>query len=94
MVRGYGVEKDVRMAFGETVELAGYTFRFAGVREQVEECVVQILEVRSEGEGRLAHLLDLMYVGDWVSCYLALDDDVDPGPIPAIATLKNLLARS
>ena len=33
MVRGYGVEKDVRMAVGETVELAGYTFRFGGVRE-------------------------------------------------------------
>ena len=68
--------------------------RFAGVRAQVEECVHQVLEVRAEGEGRLAQLLDLMYLGDWVSCYLALQNDVDPGPIPAIATLKDLLARS
>ena len=51
-----------------------------------------MLEVQAEGEGRLAQLLDLMYVGDWVSCYLALDNDVDPGPIDAIATLKRALA--
>ena len=40
--------------------------------------------VEAEGEGRLAQLLDLMYVGDWTSCYLALQNDVDPGPIDAI----------
>ena len=34
----------------------------------------------AEGEGRLAQLLDLIYLGDWTSCYLALDNDVDPGP--------------
>ena len=33
-----------------------------------------------------------MYVGDWASCYLALDNDVDPGPIDAIAQLKDRLA--
>lgn len=68
--------------------------RFAGVREQLEECVYQVLTVRSEGDGRLAHLLDLMYLGDWVSCYLALQNDVDPGPIAAITRLKDSLARS
>ena len=39
-----------------------------------------VLSVEAEGEGRLAQLLDLMYVGDWTSCYLALQNDVDPGP--------------
>jgi len=33
LVNGYGQEKDVRMDVGETVELAGYVFRFGGVRE-------------------------------------------------------------
>jgi len=32
------------------------------------------------------------YFGDWVSCYLALDNDVDPGPIDAITALKRALA--
>jgi glucose/mannose-6-phosphate isomerase len=67
--------------------------RFAFIRELMREAVHEILEVRAEGEGRLAQLLDLMYVGDWVSCYLALDNDVDPGPIDAIFQLKDRLAE-
>jgi glucose/mannose-6-phosphate isomerase len=57
-------------------------------REMVEEVFVQVLDVEAAGEGRLAQLLDLMYLGTWTSCYLALDNDVDPGPIDAIAALK------
>jgi len=53
--------------------------------------VHHVLEVQAEGEGRLAQLLDLMYLGDWTSYYLALANDVDPGPIDAIAQLKEQL---
>ena len=53
-----------------------------------------VLEVEAGGEGRLAQLLDLIYVGDWTSCYLALDHDVDPGPIDAITQLKTQLGGS
>jgi glucose/mannose-6-phosphate isomerase len=65
--------------------------RFALTRAIIEETLVQVLEVRADGEGRLAQLLDLMYAGDWASCYLALDHDVDPGPIDAITQLKGAL---
>jgi cytochrome c-type biogenesis protein CcmF len=33
MVNTYGVERDVKMAFGDTVEVAGYVFTFRGVRD-------------------------------------------------------------
>jgi glucose/mannose-6-phosphate isomerase len=66
--------------------------RFTITREIIEEAVHQVIEVEAQGEGRLAQLLDLMYVGDWVSCYLALDNDVDPGPIDPIFELKRRLA--
>jgi len=56
--------------------------------EIVEETLSAVLEVHAEGVGPLAQLLDLMYLGDWVSLYLAWDNDVDPGPIDAIDTLK------
>jgi glucose/mannose-6-phosphate isomerase len=62
-------------------------------RTIVEETVASVLEVRAAGEGRLAQLIDLMYVGDWVSVYLAFDAGVDPGPIEAIAALKDELAK-
>ncbi len=60
-------------------------------RSLTEEVFVQVIEVEAQGEGRLAQLLDLMYLGAWTSCYLALDNDVDPGPIDAIAQLKSSL---
>jgi len=97
---GWGQHGDVTRQLLTLVELrhgfehARLTPRFDATRAQVEECVVQVLEVQAEGENRLAQLLDLMYVGDWVSCYLALANDVDPGPIPAITALKDHLARS
>ena len=67
--------------------------RFEITREIIEEAVHQVISVEAEGEGRLAQLLDLMYLGDWVSCYLALDNDVDPGPIDTIFELKRRLAE-
>jgi len=33
MVKGYEVERDVRMAIGDTVTVGGYTFRFEGAQE-------------------------------------------------------------
>jgi cytochrome c-type biogenesis protein CcmF len=33
LVKGYGTENDLRMEPGDTTELAGYTFRFGGVRD-------------------------------------------------------------
>jgi glucose/mannose-6-phosphate isomerase len=60
--------------------------------ELIREAFVQVLEVQAAGSGRLAQLLDLAYLGDWMSAYLALDNDVDPGPIDAIAQLKAALA--
>jgi glucose/mannose-6-phosphate isomerase len=68
--------------------------RFDMTREIIGECLHQVLSVDAEGEGRLAQLLDLMYMGDWVSSYLALQNDVDPGPIDAIFDLKARLGQA
>ena len=68
--------------------------RFDLTREIIDEAVHQVLSVQGAGSTRLAQLLDLMYLGDWVSCYVALDNDVDPGPIDAIFALKDRLAQT
>jgi glucose/mannose-6-phosphate isomerase len=67
--------------------------RMQATRELIDEALHQVITVEAEGEGRLAQLLDLIYLGDWTSYYLALDNDVDPGPIDAISQLKAQLAR-
>jgi glucose/mannose-6-phosphate isomerase len=68
--------------------------RMDATRELVDEALNQVITVDAQGEGRLAQLLDVMYLGDWTSYYLALDSDVDPGPVDAIDQLKARVAES
>jgi glucose/mannose-6-phosphate isomerase len=96
---GWGQHGDVTRQLVTLVELRhGFEHpqlsrRFELTREIIEETLHQVLTVDAEGNGRLAQVLDLMYVGDFTSVYLALDNDVDPGPIDAIAQLKARLAE-
>jgi len=93
-VCGWGQHGDVTRQVFTLVELRHglehprLEARAVATRELIEEALVQVLTVKAEGEGRLAQLLDLVHVGDWTSYYLALDNDVDPGPIDAIRQLK------
>jgi glucose/mannose-6-phosphate isomerase len=45
------------------------------------------------GEGKLAQMLSLIHLGDYVSYYLAMLNGVDPTPVEAIAFLKQRLAQ-
>lgn len=50
-------------------------------------------EVFAEGEGRLAQLFSLIYLGDFVSFYLAMLNGVDPSQVASISELKRRLGR-
>ncbi len=52
-----------------------------------------ITEVRSEGKSLLARTFSLLYLGDWVSFYLAMANGVDPTPVKKIDFLKEELAK-
>ena len=80
----------VELRHGFEHDAAAAALRRRRARSSTSACT-RCSSVEAEGEGRLAQLLDLMYVGDWVSCYLALQNDVDPGPIDAIFELKDRL---
>ena len=56
---------------------------------------VETVEVGSEPEtsGRLARLLSLIYMGDWVSYYVALLKGADPTPVETITRLKERMER-
>ncbi|MCM8797951.1 MAG: bifunctional phosphoglucose/phosphomannose isomerase [Candidatus Omnitrophica bacterium] len=49
-------------------------------------------EVRAEGNFLLARIFSLIYLGDYVSYYLALLNRVDPTPVEPIVYLKNKLS--
>lgn len=67
--------------------------RFELVREIVDEVVASTHEVRAEGEGALAQLLDLVLFGDYVSLHMAYEAGIDPGPIPVLEEIKQRLAE-
>ena len=59
----------------------------------IGKCASEIIEVYSEGTSLLARMFSLIYLGDWVSYYLAILNHVDPTPVKAIDYLKNELAK-
>jgi glucose/mannose-6-phosphate isomerase len=65
--------------------------RFDTVSAMVDEVVASVEEVRAEGEGQLAQLLDLVLVGDFVALHLAAQEGLDPGPVPALDQIKRTL---
>ena len=54
---------------------------------------VPIFEVFSEGKNVLARIFSLIYIGDWVSYYLALLYEKDPLIIKSIQFLKDSLSK-
>lgn len=63
-------------------------------KEIILDTVSGITEIWSSGEGRLARLFSLTYIGDYVSVYLAALYGIDPTPVKKIDYLKNKLAGS
>ncbi|MCY4630017.1 MAG: bifunctional phosphoglucose/phosphomannose isomerase [bacterium] len=66
------------------------TFDF--LDDHLTDAVREVYEVRAGGEGPIAQIMDLMLFGDYVSLHLAALRGMDPGPIPAIAELKEALS--
>jgi glucose/mannose-6-phosphate isomerase len=62
--------------------------RFELVFQMVDEVVAGITQIEARGEGQLAQLLDLILVGDLTSLQLALNEGIDPGPVPALDDIK------
>ena len=62
-------------------------------KEIIREFADGITELHSEGEGLLARMFSLLYLGDWVSFYLAILNGVDPTPVKKIDYLKESLGK-
>lgn len=54
---------------------------------------VAILEIWSRGEDLLSRIFSLIYIGDFISYYLAILYGIDPTPVDRVTYLKNQLAK-
>lgn len=62
-------------------------------KDIVQDKVKNIMEVNSEGQSFLARFYSLVYLGDYVSLYLALEYGINPTPVKVIDYLKGELAK-
>lgn len=53
-----------------------------------------IVEIEGEGECLMERIFDIVYLGDWVSFYLAILYKTDPTPVEKINYLKSKLTES
>ncbi|MFH1190199.1 MAG: bifunctional phosphoglucose/phosphomannose isomerase [Candidatus Omnitrophota bacterium] len=54
---------------------------------------VKVVDVPSRGKGPLSRIFSLIYIGDYVSLYLAILNKCDPTPVDRIAFLKKEMAK-
>jgi len=62
-------------------------------RELITKRAENIIEVASRGESLLARTFSLIYIGTFVSFYLAMLNSVDPTPVNNVTYLKKRLAE-
>lgn len=67
--------------------------RMAITKDIIQKYAAKVIEVQSEGRSLLARTFSLIYLGDWVSYYLAILNRVDPTPVKVIDYLKNELSK-
>ncbi|MFQ6113220.1 MAG: bifunctional phosphoglucose/phosphomannose isomerase [bacterium] len=65
--------------------------RMSVTKEILEKKTAPIIEVESQGNSLLARILSLVFLGDMVSFYLAILNQVDPTPVKNIDYLKQRL---
>ncbi len=96
-VAGWGQHGDVTRQVMSVVNLRHdaehpqVSKRYEIVREILEESVADVIDVRAQGEGDLAQLMDLVLIGDFVSLHMAYTAGVDPGPVPVLGDMKRRL---
>jgi glucose/mannose-6-phosphate isomerase len=71
-------------------ETSQETRKYGGFKAMFQGRVGKMVEVKSRGKGRLARMLSVLYIGDYVSVYTGILNGKDPSSMDAIETLKRL----
>ena len=62
-------------------------------RKIIQDKVAEFIVCPTKGKGKMARMFSLIFLGDLVSYYLAILNQVDPSPVACIEDLKKELAR-
>jgi glucose/mannose-6-phosphate isomerase len=68
--------------------------RYQVTGELLEQSGIIHETIDSRGKSELSQMMGLIYLGDWVSYYLAMLNEIDPTPVKAIDYLKKRLSQA
>jgi len=96
---GWGIPKDITrrcvvVMLTHDDEFLKIKRRMDVTKSLIAEEEAQVITVRAKGSSPLAKALYLIYLGDFVSYYLAILKGVDPTPVERISLLKARLKES
>ncbi|MBL7998465.1 MAG: bifunctional phosphoglucose/phosphomannose isomerase [Candidatus Kapabacteria bacterium] len=96
-INGWGYPKGVTKNFSVVLlrdvdDHPRVKIRFDALKGIIKSNVKSIYEVHGEGTSLMARMFSAIYLGDWVSFYMAMLNNVDPSPVPVIMKLKAMLA--
>ena len=63
------------------------------MKKLYEGVAANVIEIPMKGKKRLAKMMYAMYLGDYLSCYMAILRKIDPSPVNIITELKEELAK-
>jgi glucose/mannose-6-phosphate isomerase len=66
--------------------------RFDALESILTKEGIKILKFESSSDSLLTRMFELIYLGDWVSYYMAILNGSDPTPIPLISELKRFMS--
>lgn len=67
--------------------------RIDAVKDILESNLIQVIDIYASGDSDLERMFNLLQMGDFVSYYLAILNEVDPTPVTVIEDLKEKLAH-
>ncbi len=67
--------------------------RIDAMEELLRDSCIATTRLQFQGGSDLSTLLQACLAGDWVSYYLAVDEGIDPSPVPVISHLKERVAE-
>jgi glucose/mannose-6-phosphate isomerase len=96
---GWSNNKEISKRFAcilfrdKDLETKAISKRIEFLKNLLSEVAADVIEVESFGNSDLAKIISTIYLGDFVSCYLAFLRGVDPTPVDIITKLKKELGK-
>jgi len=76
------------------LETSAMSKRLDFLKNLLSNVAAEVIEIESIGKSELSKIIATIYLGDFVSCYLAILRNVDPTPVEIITKLKEKLREA